>query len=83
MKSQSIGADMAIKWKLNQIMFEQGVKNKDLKRLTGLHPNTISKLKNSRNMPNRLEHKTLDLLCRALNVTPGDLMVFEPDELID
>jgi putative transcriptional regulator len=70
---------VTIKWKLNQIMFEKGVKNKDLVKWTGLHTNTISKLKNSRLMPERLERKTLDLLCKALDVEPGDLLTYESD----
>jgi putative transcriptional regulator len=70
---------LAIKWKLNQLMFERGIKNAELCRLTGLHSNTISKLKNSREMPERLEKNTLDKLCQALKVQPGDLLVYEND----
>lgn len=68
-------ATMAIKWKLNQLMFERGVKNQELCEITGLHPNTISKLKNLREMPDRLEKNTLDLLCKALDCNPGDLLI--------
>lgn len=74
-----IGAQMTIKWKLNQIMFERNIKNYQLVEMTGLHPNTISKLKNCREMPNRLEHKSLDAICRALDIQPGDLMAYETD----
>jgi putative transcriptional regulator len=70
---------VTIKWKLNQIMFEKGVKNRDLVEMTGLHPNTISKLKNCREMPDRLERNTLDKLCKALDVLPGDLLAYEAD----
>jgi putative transcriptional regulator len=73
-------ADVTIKWKLNQIMFERRIKNKDLVQATGLHINTVSKLKNSRTMPERLTRETLDKLCKALKVQPGDLLIFEDDE---
>jgi putative transcriptional regulator len=71
--------NVTIKWKLNQIMFEKGIKNRDLVEMTGLHPNTISKLKNSRLMPERLERNTLDKLCQALEIEPGDLLTYESD----
>ena len=51
-----------------------------LAEATGFHTNTISKLKNLREMPNRLEKKTLDGLCRALNCKVSDLLEYEPDE---
>ncbi len=71
--------DVTIKWKLNQLMFERGIKNKDLVAATGLHENTISKLKNCRVMPDRLERKTLDKICKALKVQPGELLTYEED----
>lgn len=77
---QSKALEMSIKWKLNQIMFDRGLKPRDLIEATGFHPNTISKLRNLREMPDRLEKETLNALCKALGVQPGDLLVFEPDE---
>lgn len=77
---QDIAATMTIRWKLNQLMFERGVKNHELVEITGLHANTISKLKNLREMPDRLEKSTLDLLCKALNCQPGELLVYIPSE---
>ncbi len=75
------GSPLAVKWKLNQLMFERGIKNQQLCQLTGLHPNTISKLKNCREMPERLEKNTLDKLCKALNIQPGDLLSYEDSEI--
>jgi len=57
-------------------MFERNIKNQDLCQKTGLHPNTISKLKNSREMPERLEKKTLYKICKALDIQPGDLLAY-------
>jgi putative transcriptional regulator len=78
---QSKVPDMTIKWKLNQLMFERGLKSGDLVKATGFHPNTISKLKNLREMPDRLEKATLDGLCKALGVQPGELLSYEDDEV--
>lgn len=71
---------MTIKWRLNVLMAERFLKNKDLTEATGMHPVTISKLKNSQEVPERLERSTLEKLCVALNCQPGDLMVWEPDQ---
>jgi putative transcriptional regulator len=70
---------MSVKWRLNVLMAERYLKNKDLTEATGMHPVTISKLKNSQKMPERLERATLEKLCAALNCQPGDLMLWEPD----
>ena len=71
---------MTIKWRLNVLMAERRLKNKDLTEVTGMHPVTISKLKNSQEVPERLERSTLEKLCAALNCQPGDLMLWEPDQ---
>jgi len=68
---------MTIKWNLAHIMFDKSIKTGELSEKTGLHPNTISKLKAQREMPSRLDKKTLDLLCKALDCTPGELLVYE------
>ncbi|MEG3437919.1 helix-turn-helix transcriptional regulator [Pannus brasiliensis CCIBt3594] len=73
---------MAIKWRLNVLMAERYLKNKDLIEATGLHPVTVSKLKNSQEMPERLERSTIEKLCTALNCQPGDLMLWEPEPKI-
>lgn len=73
-------APMTIRWKLHHIMFDRNIKNGELAKATGFHTNTISKLKNLREMPNRLEKKTLDGLCRALNCKVSDLLEYELDE---
>lgn len=71
---------MTIKWRLNVLMAERYLKNKDLTEATGMHPVTISKLKNSQEMPDRLERSTLEKLCAALQCQPGDLMFWEPEQ---
>lgn len=70
---------MTIRWNLSQLMLEKGLKPADLVKATGLHPNTISKLRNRWEMPDRLDKDTLNALCMALKVQPGDLMFYVAD----
>ncbi len=50
---------------------------RELAEATGMHPGTISKLKN--NLSDRLEMQTLLKLCKALDCQPGDLLRYIPD----
>lgn len=59
-------------------MADREIDNQRLHELTGLHLGTISKLRNKK--PSRLDTNTLDILCKALNCEPGDLLRFVPDE---
>lgn len=68
---------MAIKWRLSAVMADREIDNQALHQLTGLHPGTISKLRN--NPPSRIDVITLNLLCSALNCQPGELLSFIPD----
>jgi putative transcriptional regulator len=58
-------------------MLDRNIKTGDLAEATGLHANTISKLKAQREMPKRLDRETLDKLCKALNCTPGELLEYK------
>ncbi len=71
---------MTIKWNLAYLMLDRDIKTGDLAAATGLHANTISKLKAFREMPKRLDSETLNKLCRALKCQPGDLLVWISDE---
>ena len=73
--------NMTIRWNLSQLMLERGMKPADLHQATGLHPNTISKLRNRWEMPDRLDKDTLNKLCSALGCQPGDLLRYIPDEI--
>lgn len=65
---------MKIEWRLAGLMAQQGMNYRMLGHATGLHPNTISKLKHK--PPVRLEMETLIRLCEALNCQPGDLLTY-------
>lgn len=69
---------MAIQWRLAELMTQQGLNYKMLGAATGMHPNTISKLKH--NPPARLEMVTLVRLCQALQCQPGELLIYIPDQ---
>lgn len=57
-------------------MAERGISNKELAVLTGMTPNSISRIK-MRSRLTRVDEDTLEALCKALNCQPGDLMVYE------
>lgn len=61
-----------LKWNLRVVQADRRISNKRLAELTQLHYTTISKLRKA--MPPRLEAKTLEKLCWALDCTPGDLI---------
>ncbi|MBD3882145.1 helix-turn-helix transcriptional regulator [Phormidium tenue FACHB-886] len=61
-------------------MADREIDYRQLAELTGLHPVTVSKLKNTYEMPPRLDRVTLLKLCSTLNCQPGDLLRYIPDE---
>ena len=69
-----------IRWKLAVVMADRNISNKELAVLIGMHPTSVSKIKTRRRLT-RIDEATLSALCRALNCQPGDLMVYEEDEL--
>ena len=69
---------MGIEWRLAVVMAQRGLNYRGLGKATGLHPNTISKLKHK--PPVRLEMETLIRLCDALDCQPGDLLAYESDQ---
>ncbi|NJO62219.1 MAG: helix-turn-helix domain-containing protein [Richelia sp. RM2_1_2] len=74
---------MPIKWRLAVLMADREVDYKQLANMTGMHHVTVSKHKNMRVMPERLERETLEKYCKALNCQPGELLVYIPDVLND
>jgi putative transcriptional regulator len=60
-------------------MAERRISSKELAALTGMHPTSISKIKNRFRLT-RIDEETLNALCKALKCQPGELMVYEEDE---
>lgn len=77
-----------IRWKLRVLMAEQNINNKKLAEISGIHPTTISRLKNVDTVK-QISSDILNGLCIALQCTPNDLLEFTPDppknseELVD
>jgi putative transcriptional regulator len=71
---------MPIKWRLAAVMADREMDYKQLAEVAGLHPVTVNKLKNTYEMPSRLDRGTLLKLCRSLHCQPGDLLRYAPDE---
>ncbi|MDJ0746404.1 MAG: helix-turn-helix transcriptional regulator [Xenococcaceae cyanobacterium MO_167.B27] len=77
-----MGLYMPIKWRLAVLMADREINYKELAKLTGFHEKTVSKHKNLRVMPSRLEDSTLLKYCEALDCQPGDLLVYIPQESV-
>lgn len=66
-----------IKWRLSEIIAKRGISGKDLADKIKVHPNTVSRLRNSPEMPS-IDGDLLDKLCNALNCFPVDLIEYIP-----
>ena len=68
-----------IKWRLNELLASQRKTSRDLATALGVHENSVYRLRKQDRMP-RLEHDTLEGICKFLECTPGDLLVMVADE---
>ncbi|GAC1460067.1 MAG: hypothetical protein NVS2B14_06720 [Chamaesiphon sp.] len=71
---------MVIKWRLAAVMADREMDYRQVAEATGLHYVTVNKLKNSYEMPPRLDRSTLEKLCRVLHCQPKDLLRYVPTE---
>ncbi|NEP08753.1 MAG: helix-turn-helix transcriptional regulator [Symploca sp. SIO2C1] len=69
-----------IRWKLNEMMARRRIRNKDLAVSLGISENSVYRLRRTDEMP-RLSPERLNGICTALDCQPGDLLVWEPDDL--
>lgn len=77
----TIAAHPVIRWKLRVVMADRKMTAKKLSELMGVHRVTISGWANSDAIPNFGDaNATLDKLCNILECTPGDLIVYTPDD---
>lgn len=68
---------MSIKYdKLFQILKDRGHSFNYWLRQNGIHSSTVSKLSKNE----RINSDTINALCKLLNVQPGDIMEYVPDE---
>lgn len=68
---------MPIYFSLHRLMKERGITGYALAQQTGLSPSAIYKLRKQRRWLG-VKPKTLNALCVALNVQPGDLLEHRP-----
>ena len=66
-----------IKLNLEQVMKSRGVKLKDLAKRVSLTDATLSNIQTGK--ISAIRFSTLNALCRELNCTPGDILVYEED----
>jgi len=67
-----------IRTRLDYVLLDKRMKLKDLAEATGIAVNNLSILKT--NKARAIRFSTLDVICKALECTPGDLFEYTPDE---
>lgn len=67
-----------IRIRLDYVLLDRRMKLKDLAEATGIAMNNLSILKT--NNARAIRFSTLNLLCKALKCTPGDLIEYVPEE---
>ena len=65
-------------WCLDAVINDRKIKGKELAELIEVHPNTISRLRNSSELPH-IDGELLDKLCKALDCHLFDLIQFVPE----
>jgi putative transcriptional regulator len=67
-----------IRIRLDYLLLNNRMKLVELSEATGISVNNLSTLKT--NNARAIRFSTLNVLCKALKCTPGDLIEFVPDE---
>lgn len=68
---------MNVQINLKELMKKKWIKAIQLAELTWLTPSQISKIKNGK--PKKIELHTIDLLLKALDCSPNDLIIITND----
>lgn len=68
----------AVRFTLPEVMKARKIKQVELARRMGVHKQTVNRLVNG---TRQLDLETLAKLCEALDVQPGDLLVYTPELL--
>ncbi|BAZ02726.1 hypothetical protein NIES37_67390 [Tolypothrix tenuis PCC 7101] len=74
-----------IRWRLRILMAEKKISNKELAELSGIHPTSISKLKNADEIE-QISGRVLNSLCNGLTKAyqaTGDNRIITPGDLFD
>lgn len=67
----------AVRLRLDEILKNRGLKQKDLAALAGLHENTVSRLVSGG--VRQIDMETIGKLCDALGITPEQLFDYSPE----
>lgn len=67
-----------IRIRLGHLLLDRDMKLKELAERTGIAVNNLSILKT--NKARAVRFSTLDILCRVLDCTPGELLEYIPDD---
>ncbi|WP_199349794.1 helix-turn-helix domain-containing protein [Nostoc flagelliforme] len=70
---------MVIRWKLNEVMAQKRIRNKDLAEAIGVTATSVHRLRKTDFMPRMLPER-LNAICRYLQCQPGDLLIYIPDD---
>lgn len=67
---------MAVSYKkLFKMLIDRDMRKKDFREITGVSPNTVSKLKNGENVT----MDVIERICRGMNCSVDDICEFLPD----
>jgi putative transcriptional regulator len=69
-----------VRWRVGELLKERKLTAYWLVQESGLPTTTVYRVAKARGQVKRIDGVTLDALCRALNVTPGDLLQYQPDK---
>ncbi len=67
-----------IRWKLNELMAQKRIRNKDLAAALGITENSVYRLRRIDEMP-RLSPERLNGICAVLKCQPGELLEWVSD----
>lgn len=68
-----------IRWKLNELMAQRRIRNKDLAVALGITENSVYRLRRIDEMP-RLSPERLNGICAVLKCQPGELLEWVSDD---
>src|SRR5215210_2392359 len=70
-----------VRWRINEVLKQRGWTAYRLARETGLTVPAVYRLAKQNAQMGRVEGATLDLLCAALGVQPGELLEWVPEQI--
>ena len=67
-----------IKNNLRHILVDENMSIRELSERTGITYSMVYEFAHMRR--SSVQFKVLDVICKVLNVTPGDILIYEPEE---